>query len=308
MGTKFDHNNYHTLGNFSLVKYYQILVTKAPPTNERNGLDVILSPISSRTRGKTRQRQIEIEQERQKLQEMILKTPTKQIIRDRSLPALDNSPEVPFEASNLESSFEIEPSPISREAELILYPRTKDEQIVTLFLITLLTALSIHFDIFKFWTPHRKAFVVSFLNSLFEARVDGYLEDDTTGEALAIIEVKPYVRKAEDIQVRVQEAAQIVAWLVNSKHTTKQSSGRYFQISQSRHQIFIIFAEYDEGYLEYLKEGLPQEGPAPFLTLYEYGAWDINSTEDMEAVGLIILALSLRAKQLEGERRVSDEA
>ncbi|KAI1177955.1 hypothetical protein F4777DRAFT_539861 [Nemania sp. FL0916] len=59
----------------------------------------------------------------------------------------------------------------------------------------------------------RKAFKVldSGFGKVYEARVDGYLRRRADGEPLAIVEVKPFNRKAKHTEIRMQESAQMAA-------------------------------------------------------------------------------------------------
>ncbi|KAH8812449.1 hypothetical protein F5884DRAFT_785402 [Xylogone sp. PMI_703] len=168
-----------------------------------------------------------MEQIRLKLQETILKTPTKTTM-NTLLPDMDDEPRtLSTEYPDDEQSTEMDPSPISKEAERILYPPTRDEQIVNMALILLLNALTIHFPIPSHWTPHGKAFIVEFLKSSFEARVDGYLGEGKSEDPLAIIEVKSSIRTDHSNKVRMQEVAQMVGWIFNSRNSmTSQSSRR----------------------------------------------------------------------------------
>lgn len=72
---------------------------------------------------------------------------------------------------------------------------------------------------------------------------------------------------------------------------------RHLHISQDRHEIFLTFAEYGESYLKYLKEGLSPGDPEPFLTLHEFGPWDIKDARHMQELGPIILAFTMRAHE-----------
>ena len=57
------------------------------------------------------------------------------------------------------------PNTISREMDRILYPPTRDEQIVNTALIVFLNALTMHFDFYSNWTLHRKPFIATFENA-----------------------------------------------------------------------------------------------------------------------------------------------
>lgn len=84
-------------------------------------------------------------------------------------------------------------------------------------LIDFLNALIIHVSgAYIQWTLHRKAFHAIFAEKCqFEARTDGYLEDKSHN-IHAIVEVKPIARRKARLQIVMQEAAQIVAWIMTT--------------------------------------------------------------------------------------------
>ncbi|PTU19060.1 hypothetical protein P175DRAFT_0549059 [Aspergillus ochraceoroseus IBT 24754] len=71
------------------------------------------------------------------------------------------------------------------------------------------------------WTLHRKSFKAEFKQASFEARTDGYLEDGGSSERVrALIEVKLMLRRKKQNPIRMQEAAQMVAWLKSDPDPT----------------------------------------------------------------------------------------
>lgn len=211
------------LGTFSLVRYYQFQVTKVQQ-NDDDDPGIIVSPVAHRTRGRLKKEEMkaELEQLRLQMQELLLQTPTKQA--DESRPS-------PNAGSDSEESVTMQPpslpaTPISKEAERILYAPAKDEQIVNAALILLLNAITIHFPLSNDRTLHRRAFTVNFKTASFQARTDGYLGDRTSGKVRALIEVKPYVRKRGRGRIQMQEAAQMVAWISDNKQRPSQFPGR----------------------------------------------------------------------------------
>lgn len=104
-------------------------------------------------------------------------------------------------------------TPVPQELENVMYPPTKDEQIVNTALIVLLNALTIHLESFSSkWTLHRKTFIAAFGVAEFEARTDGYLNDHRDNPSI-IVEVKPVMRSTKLSAIRMQESAQMVAWI-----------------------------------------------------------------------------------------------
>lgn len=117
-----------------------------------------------------------------------------------------------------------------RELENILYPPTKDEQIVNTALIVFLNALTLHFSLSSKWTLHRRAFTAEFETAQFEARTDGYL-DDYRGKPSVLIEVKPVVRSRKLSLIQMQESAQMVAWIKSDDEVSQRRRKTYFPFS-----------------------------------------------------------------------------
>ncbi|GLA22769.1 hypothetical protein AnigIFM63326_005243 [Aspergillus niger] len=284
-------------GTFALAKKYQSQA--AASREETFQSNVTISPVANRTRSKMGTTSLE-----QKMREVQLETPTKST----------GSLEVGNTPGTGDSPF---PSPGPEELAHKMYPQTKDEQIVNTALVDFLNALSIHFPQASEWTLHRKSLKAAFQSGSFEARTDGYLEDGGSSErARALIEVKPMLRKKKLNPIRMQEAAQMVAWIKSDPDLTGilNRPGRYvalfyfrafcdlankplsrLHISQDRHQIFITFADYDSNYIQYLNNTLPPGSPRPFLRMHEIGPWNTTVKGDMEEVGSILLAIALRA-------------
>ncbi|KAI9367111.1 hypothetical protein BJX61DRAFT_538326 [Aspergillus egyptiacus] len=114
-----------------------------------------------------------------------------------------------------------------------------------------------------------------------------------------LIEVKAPFRANKESQIRMQESAQMVAWLKQYPNTP--SSGlryRRIHIAQDKHEIFLIFAEFDPEYVEYLDGKTdPHSGDKKsFMTLHEVGPFSTTKRSDMNELGKIILALFLRAQ------------
>ncbi|KAE8349396.1 hypothetical protein BDV28DRAFT_141318 [Aspergillus coremiiformis] len=267
-------------GTFALAKKYQLQA--AASREESFQSNVAFSPISNRTR--TKMGRLE-----QKLREAQLETPTKSTGKLPSEMRVEDTPETgnsPF------------PTPGPEEIAHLMYPQTKDEQIVNTALVDFLNALSMHFPQASDWTLHRKSFKAEFQHASFEARTDGYLEDGGSSERVrALIEVKPMIRRKKLNLIRMQEAAQMAAWIKSDPDPTGVLNlpGRRLHVSQDRHQIFITFAEYDATYFQYLDNTLPPSSPRPFLKMHEFGPWNTEVRKDMESVGSILLAIALRA-------------
>lgn len=191
-------------GNFTIARHYQLEVAN---TKDETNPMTFATPIAHRTRSHGISR---------RLADMYLGTPSRSnnISEKLDIEEIDLDdpfviPETP--SPETPSPFrEITPAP--KELESVLYPPTKDEQIVNSALVIFLNALTIPFKLRNNWTMHRKAFKAIFGDASFEARTDGYL-DDRQGNAQAIIEVKPVTRTKKSTLIQMQESAQMVAWI-----------------------------------------------------------------------------------------------
>ncbi|KAE8155000.1 hypothetical protein BDV25DRAFT_146823 [Aspergillus avenaceus] len=223
------------------------------------------------------------------MREAQLETPTKSTGNLPGFSGVEDTPDAgdsPFHS----------PGPV--EITHLMYPQTKDEQIVNTALVDFLNALTMHFPQANDWTLHRKSFKAAFQHASFEARTDGYLEDDGSSDRVrALIEVKPMLREKKRNPICMQEAAQMVAWIKSDPDPrgVLNLPGRRLHVSQDRHQIFITFAEYDSSYIQYLNNTLPPDSPRPFLKMHEFGPWNTMVKNDMENIGSILLAIALRA-------------
>ncbi|KAK1146285.1 hypothetical protein N8T08_003072 [Aspergillus melleus] len=198
----------------------------------------------------------------------------------------------------------------SSPSELLgqLCTRTKDEEIVTSALFSLLCGLIVHTGIPNRWTVHRKPFKAQFNYASFEARVDGYLEDKSLAQKVrALVEVQPVLRQKQILKIGMQEAAQMVAWILSELELDKDGClnlpGRHLHVSQDRSEIYITFAEYDDEYINYLRDDSNPDSNLHFLTMHQYGPWGTSNLEDMRDLGKFLLAICLRAqfdKQNEG--------
>ncbi|KAL2821899.1 hypothetical protein BJX63DRAFT_377390 [Aspergillus granulosus] len=195
--------------------------------------------------------------------------------------------------SSLESVEKLTPGPV--ELLGVMYPPTKDEQIVNCALIDFLNALTVQFNKAGKWTIHRRALKATFEKSTFEARVDGYLENNNKAEVL--VEVKPGSRIAKESAIRIQETAQMVAFIVSDKDEKHPFKGRKkrLHLSQDRHEIYLTVAEYDYEYVRYLKDKDYKPTSKSFMRMQQFGPWDTLIRKDMEKLGPILLGISLMA-------------
>lgn len=211
-------------GNFAVARHYQREVVKTESEVNPQAFD---TPIAARTRAKT---DPSLANGMGRLRLDPFETPTKRKPNSsfgRQLLLLDD--ESPSSSSSSDPSPSPGPSPpntISRELDKILYPPTKDEQIVNTALIVFLNALTTHFDFYSNWTLHRKPFIATFENAQFKARTDGYL-DSPGGKARVLIEVKPVMRFRHSPQIQMQESAQMVAWIRSDDDLAQRTNTTY---------------------------------------------------------------------------------
>jgi hypothetical protein len=68
------------------------------------------------------------------------------------------------------------------------------------------------------WSPHRFSFQINFATDRYEALTDRYLQAKcATGEIQAIVEVKRRLRKDIKASLEMQEAADMVGWIMGSE-------------------------------------------------------------------------------------------
>ncbi|RFU24864.1 hypothetical protein B7463_g11473, partial [Scytalidium lignicola] len=150
------------------------------------------------------------------------------------------------------------------------YPALKDEAVINIALVNFLNAVTLGTGTERWWNPERKAFHASFGTDAngepvgLEAHVDGHLQELGTGHTHALVEIS--------------QAAQ-----------TGHNPERRPIVSQDRDQIFVTFAGYDANYLRYLG-GDP--GPVSFLTMHEFGSWDIRNPDHMNFFGALVVAIA----------------
>ncbi|KAI9373421.1 hypothetical protein BJX61DRAFT_541775 [Aspergillus egyptiacus] len=145
---------------------------------------------------------------------------------------------------------------------------------------------------------------------LYEARTDGHLFQTLNAPSKVIVEVKPGVR-GNCPRVRLQETAQMVAWIhkephcegqmkpnsATSHHDGDNAVGQVYRrllISQNRHEIYLIVAEYDGEYYDYITNSKREEPCTSFIWMREFGPWNINNPDDVQNIASIILAVTLQ--------------
>ncbi|KAL4954515.1 hypothetical protein BDW69DRAFT_205141 [Aspergillus filifer] len=171
-----------------------------------------------------------------------------------------------------------------------VFPSTEDEQIA----LIIRTGLPLR------WTLRRLPLKAHFNTENYNARTDGCLRCTKRGplekRVRALVEVKPVLRGRKRQQICMQEAAQTVAWLKTYPDAGGRLNkpGRRIHISQDRHQIFILVPEYNSDYVAYLND--PSQDSDTFMTVHEFGPFDIREHGHMKQLGPILFAIALRAE------------
>lgn len=119
-------------------------------------------------------------------------------------------------------------SPAHHKVDL---PAVKDEQIVNTALLLFLTAITMHFNVQADWSLHRERFVLGEgTKKIFEARVDGYLCSRGSIQVKAIIEVKPIARNKDLEGIRMQEGAQMAAWISSNPDENRKPKQKFRRV------------------------------------------------------------------------------
>lgn len=209
------------LGTFTLVRYHQCQVERAKTTENTS---CKFSPVASRTRDAIKGRSFAGSSVEQATPSRIPRptstftrsiepvTPARMIKDLESLQLDSEDRDSAISAQYPQSGTLSDYSPM--DAGLAAnFPATEDEQIVNTALILFLNAVTIHFGVPADWTLHRKALRLGEKgNRGFEARVDGFLRS-YKDEIKAILEVKPCTRDSKIDKIRMQEGAQMAAWI-----------------------------------------------------------------------------------------------
>lgn len=209
----------------------------------------------------------------------------------------------------------------------------EDEQIINTALILFLNALTLLCpEVTDHWSLFRRPFTYCSPTGekVYEARVDGLLRSSTADsdgtEARIIVEVKPCYRcvarkqgsksHVPKPQIRMQETAQMVAWIYESHKSARYPRGQTSQnqryryvsinswtptfclttddsrlmISQDQQEIYVTIARYDDDYVSYLRQEQANES---FLEMTDYGPFSVKESLQMKVLSRLMLAFSL---------------
>ncbi|KAE8155033.1 hypothetical protein BDV25DRAFT_135371 [Aspergillus avenaceus] len=303
----------HAIGDFKLIWYGQQLIYWGQSTKDNEG-NLDFSP--PRAKPKTRAGVIpegddedpftqspqhtRVGSLMERFQEFRIDDclPDKQIATPSREEWIEQEPETP--ADDIDGDPDYVP-----EDDLDMEPETfdpvSDENVVNSYFVNFANAVTISIKGMKaHWTQERKAFIVcdKGKRKIYEARTDGHLSLPDGNHSLAIIEVKPAFR-ATIPRVMMQETAQMAAWINNEPDididtSPKDKRFRHLLFSQNRHEIFLIVAEYDAGYIDYIRDPDGRPESRSFLMMKQFGPWRITNADDVMQIGSIILAVTLQ--------------
>ncbi|KAK5994473.1 hypothetical protein PT974_04948 [Cladobotryum mycophilum] len=155
-----------------------------------------------------------------------------------------------------------------------------DEEIINMSLVLLLQGLCMYNPAVSNnigWYGIRMAFSIEQAKTkIMTARTDGclqLLQDGILEEncpTLAIIEVKPHKRVDNRVAIQMQEGAEMAAWISSKPFSGEMPKladperHRRVIISQDFNEIFIIIAEYDDEYVDYITgSNATRDSPEP---------------------------------------------
>ncbi|RAH84553.1 hypothetical protein BO86DRAFT_441325 [Aspergillus japonicus CBS 114.51] len=171
---------------------------------------------------------------------------------------------------------------------------TGDESIVNTALVLFLNAAAslVRSSQCEF-TMVRVPFTAKFNHATFRALTDGALWVRSTEAIRGIIEVKKAQRSKIGARVTMQEAAELVGWIMNSQPWEEAFSGYKCLICEDGDEVWLSFAKPTETYAAYLRDGTVDEDA--LLIVERYGPYVVDQEEDMRTLLYTVVAIYLRA-------------
>ncbi|OJJ96265.1 hypothetical protein ASPACDRAFT_1859515 [Aspergillus aculeatus ATCC 16872] len=196
--------------------------------------------------------------------------------------------------------------PLKRRAEEAARPPTEtglpgddedptgDESIVNAALILFLDAAAslVRSSQCEF-TMVRVPFIANFQHATFTALTDGALWVRSTEAIRGIIEVKKARRSKIGDKVTMQEAAELVGWIMNSQPWEEAYSGYKCLICEDGDEAWLSFAKPTEPYAAYLRDGTVDEDA--LLIVERYGPYRVDNAEHMLLLLYAVVAIYLQA-------------
>ncbi|OJJ46495.1 hypothetical protein ASPZODRAFT_142309 [Penicilliopsis zonata CBS 506.65] len=172
-----------------------------------------------------------------------------------------------------------------------------NEDLVNMAAISLLTAINLeNVNGPAGWSPHRAPFFANFKRATMEAQVDGFFWAGNSTKTSILLEAKAGQRARHEPAVSIQEAAEVVAWLM-ANPPIKPAANRAFLVSSDGSEWFLSLANYTPVYQEYMlgeRNTLPRE---EFLVMDQYGPWETREIGELRSFLEIMLAIMLRARE-----------
>ncbi|PYH86800.1 hypothetical protein BO82DRAFT_370630 [Aspergillus uvarum CBS 121591] len=170
----------------------------------------------------------------------------------------------------------------------------EDEAIVNAALVLLLNAAAslVRSSQCEF-SMVRVPFIAKFNHAKFKALTDGALWVRSTEAIRGIIEVKKARRSKIGDKVTMQEAAELVGWIMNSQPWEEAFSGYKCLISEDGDEVWLLFAKPTETYAAYLRDGTLDDDA--LLTVERYGPYKVDDDGDMLHLLYAVVAIYLQA-------------
>ncbi|KAI9035479.1 uncharacterized protein KD926_003442 [Aspergillus affinis] len=176
----------------------------------------------------------------------------------------------------------------------IKWDPTDDEQIINSALLQFLKAVALATPNSKVgWSMRRLRYNVAYNVASMETRTDGFLGElgsTSTQEAFSILEAKPRVlsREGDGRSTFFQKSAEVINWIMGDQKQGRKvplqslttSDHSRLLIAQSRHEIFLVIATYDDEYVSYLNG--KGSSSSTFMTMQQYGPYNINDAGHMK--------------------------
>ncbi|OJJ30297.1 hypothetical protein ASPWEDRAFT_32489 [Aspergillus wentii DTO 134E9] len=196
------------------------------------------------------------------------------------------------------------------------FEASNPERVIRVALITYLKVIQIfNPDTQINWIVAGNIFTTKFDSAYMVARTDGHLCSRDSKEVLAITNTKPRVRDRADPSAYMQESALMAGWILHDEeHSREVPLSSRLLVSQNRNEIFLTFASYSPEYVKYLMMKDHSKGPGllkyfkqnrskdpGFLTMQEYGPWDIYNHVHMRHLSKVLMAFNLEATAMINE-------
>ncbi|KAB8213050.1 hypothetical protein BDV33DRAFT_197125 [Aspergillus novoparasiticus] len=185
------------------------------------------------------------------------------------------------------------------------FPPVSDETLVNAFIISLAAAVTFSTPGVKaLWSLERKGYTVGIGNDtkIFTARTDGHLSLQHQTYSKIIVEVKAMTRESL-ARIRMQEVAEMAAWIHAEPDIIPEGMSniplrdiwfRHMMLCCDRHEVYLVFADYNADYIDYITNATRESSCQSFLVMNEFGPWNITVPVDIEKIASVLLAVMLQ--------------